>query len=107
MNEDTFDWSTQRKEKYYKRLDEVLLKIKNDMLETDRSRFGVREGKIVKVYIKRFRAKGNEKAIARLKKYKNFHEVNRRNKEYGRMEVKFYYDGWFEFDLEEELITCT
>ena len=99
-----FDFTTERKAKYYKRAELLLKNADVGNVTVDASQFSVIKNSIVHVYVRSFtRHQVSAKELRKLKHINEYHSVNDRDMKLHRGEAeRLFESGYFAFPLEEE-----
>lgn len=98
-----FDFSEEKKEKYYQKVERILEEKELTCFGVDRERFGVQRNEVVKVFVTPFSKKTvSNHELALLKKIQGCTVVNNRYKRYKPGQNKpLFENAYFELQLED------
>lgn len=89
-----FSWTQEEKEYYYRLAEEKITGAGlQGKIRIDKSRFTLKAGRIVKVYIKALRKIGNKETWSRLKVIDGFEEERKGYNEFGEIETTIFFYG--------------
>ena len=100
----SFNWQQEEKEKYFKIAESKISAAGfDDLLEVDRTCFGVTGDKKVKVFLKAFHRKGHTKRWWEAKRtMENLHEQRTIKNRFGQTEKALLIHGYMLIEMEED-----